>query len=57
MRSLTPDPVDLGVLPSHAETGIPTVAELARNLAKTAEASAAAGAAASSGRDRPSSTA
>ena len=35
------DPVDLGVLPSHAETGIPTVAELARNLAKTAEASAA----------------
>ena len=29
MRSLTPDPVDLGVLPSHAETGIPTVAELA----------------------------
>ena len=41
MRSLTPDPVDLGVLPSHAETGIPTVAELARNLAKTAEASAA----------------
>ena len=41
MRSLTPDPADFGVLPSHAETGIPTVAELARNLAKTAEASAA----------------
>jgi len=41
MRSLMPDPADFGVLPSHAETGIPTVAELARNLAKTAEASAA----------------
>ena len=41
LRSLMPEPVDLGVLPSHAETGIPTVAELARNLAKTVETSAA----------------
>ena len=41
LRSLMPDPVDLGVLPSHADTGIPTVAELARNLAKTVETSAA----------------
>jgi hypothetical protein len=37
-----PDRADFGVLPSHADTGIPTVAELARNLAKTVEASAAA---------------
>ena len=41
LRSLMPDPVDLGVLPSHADIGIPTVAELARNLAKTVETSAA----------------
>jgi len=41
LRSLMPDPVDLGVLPSHADTGIPTAAELARNLAKVAETSAA----------------
>ena len=41
LRSLMPNPGDLGALPSHAGTGIPTVAELARNLAKTAEASAA----------------
>ena len=42
MRSLMPDRADFGVLPSHADTGIPTVAELARNLAKTVDASAAA---------------
>jgi hypothetical protein len=41
MRSLMPDPGDLGALPSHADKGIPTVAELARNLQKIAEASAA----------------
>lgn len=41
LQSLMPDAGDLGALPSHAETGIPTVAELARNLEKTAEASAA----------------
>jgi hypothetical protein len=32
---------DLGALASHAETGIPTIAELARSLDKVAEASAA----------------
>jgi hypothetical protein len=41
MRSLMPESIDLGALPAHAETGIPTIAELARNLQKTAEASAA----------------
>jgi hypothetical protein len=41
LRSLMPNPGDLGALPSHAGIGIPTVAELVRNLAKTAEASAA----------------
>jgi hypothetical protein len=41
LKSLIPDPGDLGALPSHAETGIPTVAELTGNLTKLAEASAA----------------
>lgn len=41
LRSLMPDLGDLGVLPSHAETGIPTVAELASNLQKIAAGSAA----------------
>jgi hypothetical protein len=41
LRSLMPDLGDLGALPTHAETGIPTVAELAHNLTKIAEASAA----------------
>jgi hypothetical protein len=41
LRSLMPNPGDFGALPSHAGTGIPTVAELARNLAKGAEASTA----------------
>lgn len=40
IRSLMPDPGNLGALPSHAETGIPTVAELALNLQKIIEASA-----------------
>jgi hypothetical protein len=40
-KSLIPDPGDLGALPSHAETGVPTVAELSANLTKLAEASAA----------------
>jgi len=39
-QSFLPDS-DLGALASHAETGIPTIAELARNLDKVAEASAA----------------
>lgn len=41
LRSLTPDLGDLGALPAHAETGIPTVAELASSLQKVAETSAA----------------
>jgi hypothetical protein len=41
LKSLIPDPGDLGALPSHAETGVPTVAELSANLTKLAEASAA----------------
>jgi hypothetical protein len=41
LRSLIPDPGDLGALPSHAETGIPTVPELSASLTKLAEASAA----------------
>jgi hypothetical protein len=41
LRSLIPDPGDLGALPSHADTGIPTVAELSASLTKLAEASAA----------------
>ena len=41
LKSLLPDPGDLGALPSHADTGIPTVAELAGNLTRLAEASAA----------------
>ena len=41
LRSLMPDLGDLGALPSHAETGIPTVAELASNLQKIAAGSAA----------------
>jgi hypothetical protein len=40
LRSLLPD-TDLGALSSHAETGIPTIAELGRDLDKVAEASAA----------------
>ena len=36
LRSLMPDLGDLGVLPSHVETGIPTVTELASNLQKIA---------------------
>ena len=38
MKSLLPESSDLGALPSYAEKGIPTVAELARNLQKTSEA-------------------
>ncbi|HET7851399.1 MAG TPA: mitofilin family membrane protein [Methyloceanibacter sp.] len=45
LRSLIPDPGDLGALPGHAETGIPTVADLSAGLTKLAEASAAAPAA------------
>jgi hypothetical protein len=41
LRSLIPDPGDLGALPSHAETGIPTVPELSASLTKLAQASAA----------------
>ena len=41
LKSLVPDPGDLGALPAHAETGIPTVAALADTLTKLAEASAA----------------
>jgi hypothetical protein len=41
LKSLIPDPGDLGALPSHTDTGIPTVAELAGNLTRLAEASAA----------------
>jgi hypothetical protein len=37
LKSLIPDPGDLGALPSHAETGIPTVVELSANLTKLAE--------------------
>ena len=39
LKSLIADPGDLGALLSHAETGIPTIAELAGNLTKVAEAS------------------
>ena len=42
LKSLIPDPGDLGALPLHAETGIPTVAALADTLTKLAETSAAA---------------
>jgi len=45
LRSLMRDLGDLGELPSHAETGIPTVPWLAHNLQKLAEASTAAAAA------------
>ena len=38
MKSLLPESSALGTLPSYAEKGIPTVAELARNLQKTSEA-------------------
>ena len=41
LRSLMPDLGDLGALPSHAEGGVPTVAELAGNLQRIAEANAA----------------
>jgi len=41
LKSLLPDSGDLGALPSHAETGIPTVAALASDLTKLAETSAA----------------
>jgi hypothetical protein len=41
LKSLIPDLGDLGALPSHAETGIPTEAALADALTKLAEASAA----------------
>jgi hypothetical protein len=41
LKSLVPDPGDLGALPSHAETGIPTVAALADTLTKLAGTSAA----------------
>jgi hypothetical protein len=41
LKSLIPDPGDLGALPGHAETGIPTVAALADTLTKLAETSAA----------------
>jgi hypothetical protein len=41
LKSLVPDPGDLGALPGHAETGIPTVAALADTLTKLAETSAA----------------
>ena len=37
LKSLIPDPGDLGALPSHAETGIPTVAELADNPAQNSQ--------------------
>jgi hypothetical protein len=40
LKSLIPDPGDLGALPGHAETGIPTVAALADTLTKLAETSA-----------------
>src|SRR5262245_321585 len=40
LKALIPDPGDLGALPGHAESGIPTVAELASNLTKLAEKSA-----------------
>jgi hypothetical protein len=42
IRTLAPGIGDLGALPGHAETGIPTVPELARAFQKVAEASLAA---------------
>jgi hypothetical protein len=45
LKSLIPDPGDLGALPGHADMGIPTVADLSANLTKLAEASAAPAAA------------
>lgn len=41
LKSLIPDPGDLGALPLHADTGIPTTAALAGILTKLAETSAA----------------
>jgi hypothetical protein len=41
LRTLAPGIGDLGALPARAETGIPTVAELARAFQKVAEASVA----------------
>jgi hypothetical protein len=41
LQSLVPNLGDLGTLPSHAETGIPTVTMLAGTLQKITEASAA----------------
>jgi hypothetical protein len=41
LKSLIPDPGDLGALPLHADTGIPTTAALAGTLTKLAETSAA----------------
>ena len=40
LKSLIPDPGDLGALPLHADTGIPTTAALAGILTKLAETSA-----------------
>jgi hypothetical protein len=41
MRSLMPQPIDLGGLAAHADTGIPRVPELARSFAGIAESRAA----------------
>jgi hypothetical protein len=41
VRALAPESADLGVLPPHAATGIPTLPELARALQKVAEVSLA----------------
>jgi len=41
LKSLIPDPGDLGALPLHADTGIPTTAALAGTLTKLAETSPA----------------
>jgi hypothetical protein len=41
IRALAPETGDLGVLPAHADTGLPTIPELARSLQKLAEASLA----------------
>lgn len=42
LKALSPDAKDLGVLPAHAATGIPTLPELARSFAAARDAALAA---------------
>lgn len=42
LKALSPDAKDLGVLPAHAQTGIPTLPELARAFATARDAALAA---------------